>query len=121
MEIAKFVLTAIGTFISVSALTFTVFQFWSKKKDERDAAFQKSVGDRFQSERVISRDEIDTEREERKEAIERLSKKIDALERNIMENLQQRMGRMEGELKGIRETMGKIQQWFIDNTPSGGK
>jgi hypothetical protein len=121
MEIAKFILTAIGTFVSVSALTFTLFQFWAKKKDEKDAAFQKSVGEKLQSERKISRDEIDMERVERKESIERLAKKIDALEQNIMDNLQQRMGRMEGELKGIRETMGKIQQWFIDNTSSGGK
>jgi peptidoglycan hydrolase CwlO-like protein len=110
MEIAKFILTAIGTFVSVSALTFTVFQFWAKKREEKDKAFKDS----------ISR-ELGAERDERKSAIDRLAKKIDALEQNIMDNLQQRMGRMEGELKGIRDTLGKIQQWFIDNTPAGGK
>ena len=117
MEIAKFVLTAIGTFISVSGLSFAVFQYWAKKREEKDAAFRAALSKDMETERCLSREEIQGERIERKEAIERLSKKIDGLERAIMENLQQRMGTIEGELKGIRGTLGKIESWFISNTP----
>jgi hypothetical protein len=119
MEIAKFVLTAIGTFISVSGLSFAVFQYWAKRREEQDAVFRTSVREDMEAERKMSRAEIHDERTERKEAIERLSKKIDGLERTIMDNLQQRMGSIEGELKGIRGTLGKIESWFITNTPGG--
>ena len=61
----------------------------------------------METERGLSREEIQGERIERKEAIERLSKKIDGLERAIMENLQQRMGTIEGELKGIWGTLAR--------------
>jgi hypothetical protein len=120
MEIAKFVLTAIGTFISVSVLSFAVFQYWAKRREEQDALFRKSVHEDMETERKISREEINDERMERKEAIERLSKKIASLERTITNKLQHRMGAIEEELRGIRGTLGKIESWFIMNTPSGG-
>jgi prefoldin subunit 5 len=63
--------------------------------------------------------EMDFERAERKESIDRLEKKIDSLEHSIMENLQQRMGSIEGELKGMRSTLKAIEQWFISNTFPG--
>jgi hypothetical protein len=121
VEIAKFILTAIGTFISVSGLTFAVFQFWAKRRDEKDSAFKDSVRVDIETERKLSLAEIHQERAERKEAVERLSKKIDSLEANIMQNLQNRIGNIEGELRGMREILKAIQGWFIDNTPSGGK
>jgi adenylate kinase family enzyme len=121
MEIAKFVLTAVGTFVSVSGLMFAVFQFWVKKREEKDAAFKASVKKDMEVERLLSRDEIQQERNERKESIERLAKRLEALERNIMDNLQQRMGNIEGELKALRGTLRTIEQWFIANTPAGGK
>jgi hypothetical protein len=102
MEIAKFILTAIGTFISVSGLFFAVFQFWVKKREEKDVAFQSSVRNELESERRQSRDEIQQERQERKDSIERL-------------------GNIEGELRGMRELLKSIQHWFIGNTPSGSK
>lgn len=119
MEIAKFVLTAIGTFISVSGLFFAVFQFWVKKREEKDALFQASVRKEMDAERKISLDEIQHERQERKEAIERLGRKIDALEKSVMEGLQTRIGSIEGELRAMRGTLGKIEEWFIRNTPKG--
>jgi Flp pilus assembly protein TadB len=121
MEIAKFILTAIGTFISVSGLFFAVFQFWVKKREEKDAAFQTSVRKELDSERQQSRDEIQQERQERKDSIERLGRKIDGLEHSIMDGVLTRIGNIEGELKGMRELLKSIQRWFIDNTPSGSK
>jgi molybdopterin converting factor small subunit len=121
MEIAKFVLTAIGTFISVSGLFFAVFQFWVKKREEKDAAFQSSVRKELEDERRQSRDEILEERQERKDSVERLGRKIDELEHSIMDGVLTRIGGIEGELKGMRVLLQTIQRWFIDNTPAGGK
>jgi seryl-tRNA synthetase len=121
MEIAKFVLTAVGTFISVSGLFFAVFQFWVKKREEKDAAFQSSVRKELDSERRQSREEIQQERQERKESVERLGRKIDGLEHSIMDSLQTRIGKIEGELKGMNAILKSIQDWFISNTPTGGK
>jgi hypothetical protein len=119
VEIAKFVLTAVGTFISVSGLSFAVFQFWAKRRDEKDSAFRSSVLSGIKTERETSVAEIQQERMERKEAVDRLSKKIDVLELNIMQNIQNRLGNMEGELKGMRDILKTIQAWFVNNTPTG--
>jgi hypothetical protein len=119
MEIAKFILSTIGVFISVAGLMFAMFQFWSKKREEKDNAFQAAIRKGIESERLLSRDEIMLERNERKESVERLGKRLELLEHNIMDSLQQRIGNIEGELKGVRGTLGKIEEWFIRNTPRG--
>ena len=67
------------------------------------------------------RKELDGERRERKESAERLGLKIDALEHTIMDGVLMRIGKIEGELKGMREILNSIQNWFINNTPAGGK
>ncbi|MDR0638068.1 MAG: hypothetical protein LBG27_04060 [Spirochaetaceae bacterium] len=114
-------MTAVGTFISVSGLFFAVFPFWVKKREEKDAAFQSSVRKELDSERRLSREEIQRERQERKDSVERLGLKIDALEHTIMEGVLMRVGKIEGELKGMREILNTIQDWFIHNTPAGSK
>jgi hypothetical protein len=114
MEIAKFILTAVGTFISVSGLFFAVFQFWIKKREEKDAAFQSSIRKEIETERVLSREEIRQERQERKDSIERLGHKIDGLEHSVMESVLTRIGNIEGEMKAMRELLKSIQSWFIN-------
>lgn len=109
MEIAKFVLTAIGTFLSVTGLSFTVFQYWKKKQDEKFDALKDSI-----------KNEVHNERNDRKEAITRLAERVEKLENNLMQDMQRRMSGMEGEMKGIRNILEKIQGWFINNTPTGG-
>jgi hypothetical protein len=109
MEIAKFVLTAVGTFLSVFALSFTVFQYWRKKQDEKFKVLKDSL-----------KDEVQGERNSRKESLDRLGRRIENLERNITQDIQRRMSTIEGELKGMRNVLDKIQEWFIDNTPTGG-
>jgi hypothetical protein len=109
MEIAKFVLTAVGTFLSVFALSFTVFQYWRKKQDEKFNVLKDSL-----------KDEVLGERTARKESLDRLGKRIENLENNITQDIQRRMSTIEGELKGMRNVLEKIQEWFIDNTPTGG-
>jgi hypothetical protein len=121
MEIAKFVLTAIGTFISVSGLGFAVLQFWIKKREEKDAAFQASVRKELAGERGLSRDEIQSERASRKEDMQRLEDRIGRLEKILTDDLIGRISKVEGELKGLRITLEAIQRWFIEHSPTGGK
>jgi hypothetical protein len=109
MEIAKFILTAAGTFLSVFALSFTVFQYWRKKQDEKFKLLKDSL-----------KGEVQGERDARKESMERLGKRMENLENSVMQDLQRRMSTIEGELKGMRNILEKIQGWFVDNTPSGG-
>ena len=51
---------------------------------------------------------IEREREERREAMEDVEEKVDALR-----DIQSRLARMEGELRGVLQTLNAIQQWFI--------
>jgi hypothetical protein len=109
MEIAKFILTAVGTFLSVFALSFTVFQYWRKKQDEKFKGLKESL-----------KGEVQGERDARRESLERLGKRIENLENTVMQDIQRRMSTIEGELKGMRNILEKIQGWFVDNTPTGG-
>ena len=108
MEIAKFVLMAAGTFLSVLTLSFAVFQYWKRKQDEKFDLLKSTMAD-----------SVRTEKTSRKEEIDRLEKRIVYLETSILEGFQQRMGAIEGELKGIRPILQAIQNWFINNTPTG--
>jgi hypothetical protein len=110
MEIAKFILTAVGTFLSVSTLSFALFQYWKKKQDEKFDELAKAI-----------KGQVGGERDARVEAIERMSKRIEILEEHIIQNFQQRLSAIEGELKGFKPTLQAIQNWFINNTPTGGK
>jgi 5-bromo-4-chloroindolyl phosphate hydrolysis protein len=121
MEIAKFILTAIGTFISVSGLFFAVFQFWVKKREEKDAAFQASVRKEMATERKLSQDEIRTERNSRKDDLQHLEDRIARLEKILTDDLIGRISKVEGELKGMRVTLESINRWFIEHSPTGGK
>jgi len=99
VEIAKFVLTAIGTFLSVFGLSFTVFQYWKKKQDEKIADLKNHVDG----------------------SIERIDKRIEFLERSVVHGFENRLSVIEGELRGIKPILQAIQNWFINNTPSGKK
>ena len=110
MEIAKFVLTAIGTFLSVFALSFTIFQYWRKKQDEKFEDLETSVHNEVRSEEAA-----------RKESVARLEKRIEFLEHSVVHGFENRLSVIEGELRGIKPILQAIQNWFINNTPSGGK
>ena len=110
MEIAKFVLTAIGTFLSVFGLSFTVFQYWKKKQDEKFADFKKHL-----------EGSVEKETHARNDAIERIDKRIEFLERSVVHGFENRLSVIEGELRGIKPILQAIQNWFINNTPSGKK
>jgi hypothetical protein len=108
VEIAKFVLTAVGTFVSVISLSFAVFQYWRKKQDEKFDLFRKQI-DRMILEEEQNRKESDAQHENR----------LRDLENTMAQRFENRLSVMEGELKGIKSILQSIQNWFINNT--GGK
>jgi uncharacterized membrane protein len=93
VEIAKFVLTTIGTFLAVLGFLFTVFQYWKKKQEEKFSEL----------------------RNETKDSIARLGKRIEFLETNIVHSFENRLSVIEGELKGIKPILQSISNWFINN------
>jgi len=108
VEIAKFVLTAIGTFLSVFALSFTVFQYWRKKQDEKFDLLKKSLDTAIEKESMS-----------RKEAVAHIEGRVNSLENTMSQRFENRLSVIEGELKGIKPILLSIQGWFIHNTPSG--
>ena len=110
MEIAKFVLTAIGTFLSVFGLSFTVFQHWRKRQDEKFDLLKKSLDANIQK-----------EADNRKEAVAHVEGRITALENTMSQRFENRLSIIEGKLKGIKPILLSIQGWFINNTSSGRK
>jgi hypothetical protein len=108
VEIAKFILTAVGTFLSVFALSFTVFQYWRKKQDEKFESLSASVEVRVRN-----------EEEARKEAMARMDKRLEFLEQSVLHGFESRLSNMEGELRVIRSIVKSIQDWFVNNTPGG--
>jgi hypothetical protein len=107
VEIAKFVLTAVGTFLSVFSLSFAVFQYWRKKQDEKFELLKESV-------EAIIQDEVD----DRKEAVARIEGRVSAIEGTMSQRFENRLSMIEGELKGLKPILQSIQNWFINNTGS---
>ena len=105
MEIAKFILTAIGTFLSVIALSFTVFQYWRKKQEEKFAALKEDLVSMVQK-----------EIQARYDSLARFDRRLEFLERSVLQGIENRLSMIEGELRGLKPVMNAIQNWFINNT-----
>jgi hypothetical protein len=105
VEIAKFILAAVGTFLSVFGLSFTVFQHWRKRQDEKFELLKKSIESSIQK-----------EADSRKESIAHIDGRVRSLENTISQRFENRLSVIEGELKGIKPILQSIQNWFINNT-----
>lgn len=108
MEIAKFVFTALGSFLSVFGLSFSIWQYWKKNQEKKMSDFKEVI-----------HEGLERETKARKEEAVRLEKRLDKLEGSLVQSMQQRMSSIEGELKGIKPVLQSIQNWFINNTPKG--
>jgi len=53
--------------------------------------------------------------EGRKDSVSQLQERVKFMENTMSQRFENRLSVIEGELKGIRGTMDKIQQWFINN------
>jgi len=110
METARFVMIAVGTFISVLSLSFTVFRYWRIKQDEKLDSFA-----------AAAREMIAKEVADRKGSFEYLKSRIGTLEtadNTMAQRFENRLSTMEGELKGIKLILQSINNWFING---GGK
>ena len=107
MEIAKFILMAVGTFLSVLYLSFAVFQYWRKRQDEKFELFRKMINDM-----------VHGEEQSRKEVESRHEKRLCNLENMMSQKFENRLSVMEGQLKGIQLLLQSINNWFING---GGK
>lgn len=121
MEIAKLVLQALAVFIAVAGLGYTVFSAWRKAQEQK---LQKALqGQKTYVEEAIAKmeSEVCEERKGRIENVNRLHGRIDDMQSDLISDLQGRMSRMEGELKGMTNILSQIQGWFIDqaNKPKG--
>jgi hypothetical protein len=108
MEVAKFVFSALGSFVGVMGLSFTILNMWMKKRQEEIAAERKLNEDA----RKTLNSRIDNERLERKEDVGRIEERLDKLD-----NIISRLANIEGELGAMQRSLRMIEQWFITNTP----
>lgn len=126
MEIAKFVLSCIGSFIAVSGFFMGIWKAYSKKTDDKIKAIQAQADKKTKEAEAHAQTEIDKVREGSIAKSEKLEKRIAALEKTVSDlqrdvnlNLGQRLSNIEGEMKGMNNILKQIQGWFINNTPRG--
>lgn len=126
MEIAKFVLSCVGSFIAVSGFFMGIWKAYSKKMEDRIKAIQQQADEKIKETESRAKLEIDKVQESSIAKSEKLEKRIAALEKNVSDlqrdvnlNLGQRLSNIEGEMKGMNNILKQIQGWFINNTPRG--
>ena len=106
MEIAKFVLSCVGSFIAVSGFFMGIWKSYSKKTDDKIKNVEESTDCKIKT---------SSEKLERK--ISSLEKVVEGLQKEVNANLGQRLSNIEGEMKGMNNILQQIQGWFIKNTP----
>ena len=126
MEIAKFVLSCIGSFIAVSGFFMGIWKAYSKKTDDKISSMRAEADKKIKEAESAARCEINEVREGAIAKTEKLERRIAALEKNVSDlqrdvnlNLGQRLSSIEGEIKGMNNILKQIQGWFISNTPRG--
>lgn len=126
MEIAKFVLSCIGSFIAVSGFFMGIWKAYSKKTDDKISSMRAEADKKIKEAESAARREINEVREGAIAKTEKLERRIAALEKNVSDlqrdvnlNLGQRLSSIEGEIKGMNNILKQIQGWFISNTPRG--
>lgn len=120
MEIAKLVLQALAVFIATAGLGYTILSAWKKAQERK---LQKTLQDmQLQMDAAIGaiRKDVAEERQQRVENVNRLHERIDDMQKELISDLQGRMSRMEGELKGVSNILLQIQGWFIDQANKKG-
>ena len=124
MEIAKFVLYCIGSFIAVSGFSMGIWKAHEKKTDDKIKSIQDQADEKIKEVKNNARTEIDEVRDGSIAKTEKLERRIAALEKSVSDlqrdvnsNLGQRLSNIEGEMRGMTNILKQIQGWFISNTP----
>lgn len=126
MEIAKFVLTCVGSFIAVSGFFMGIWKAYTKKTDEKIKSAKDAAAAQIQKVKDEAAAEIENVRNGSIAKTEKLEKRIETLEKSVSDlqkdlnaNVGQRLSNIEGEMKGMNNILKQIQGWFINNTPRG--
>ena len=102
MEIVKFILACIGSFIAMAGFFGGLWANYKKKVEAKIAEVQKSA---------------DAKIKKQEERIEKLETIVAELQKTVSDGLGQRLSNIEGEMKGMNNILKQIQGWFINNTP----
>lgn len=128
MEIAKFVLSCVGSFIAVSGFFMGIWKAYTKKTDEKIKSVEDASAAQIQKVKDEAATEIKDVRNGSIAKTEKLEKRIETLEKSVSDlqkdlnaNVGQRLSNIEGEMKGMTNILKQIQGWFINNTPRGDK
>lgn len=113
MEIAKFVLTCVGSVIATASFFLGMWhRYRARLEGEIDAA-KKSADEEVERARRSSAEK--SERLERR--IEGLEKAVAELQKELNANIGERLSGIEGTMKKMDNILTQIQNWFINNTP----
>lgn len=128
MEIAKFVLSCVGSFIAVSGFFMGIWKAYTKKTDDKIKSIKDSSALEVQKAKDEAARQIAALRNGSIAKTEKLEKRIESLEKSVTKlqedlnaNVGQRLSNIEGEMKGMSNILKQIQGWFINNTPRGEK
>ena len=102
MEIVKFILACIGSFIATTGFFGGLWANQKKKVEAKIAGVQNSA---------------DSKIKKQEERIEKLEDVVAELQKTVSDGLGQRLSNIEGEMKGMNNILKQIQGWFINNTP----
>ena len=102
MEIAKFVLSCVGSFIAVSGFFMGIWKSYSRKLDDKI--------EKVKGETTIATDKLE-------KRIDSLEKSVSGLQKEVNSNLGERLSNIEGTMKKMANILTQIQNWFISNTP----
>lgn len=124
MELAKFILSCVGSFMAVSGFFMGIWRSYSKKTDDKIEAIRQKAEEKIKQAESHALTEIAESREgsiARAEKLERriaaIEKNVSGLQRDVNINLGHRLSNIEGEMKGMNNILKQIQGWFINNTP----
>lgn len=124
MEIAKFVITCVLAACTVGGVFAGIWKGYKKKMDDRIAATESEASAAVQAARDDAKEKTEDVKKEASAALAVQEKRIDKLENSvaalqstITNDFGQRLGNIEGEMKGMNNILKSIQNWFITNTP----
>ena len=124
MEIAKFVLTCVGSFIAVSGFFMGFWKSYKKKVEDKIKATKEEADEKIRTAEENAEAEIEKVRQGSIAKTEKLEKRIESLEesvavlqKDVNSNLGERLSNIEGTMKKMDNILTQIQNWFINNTP----
>lgn len=128
MEIAKFVITCILAALTIAGTITGCWKAYSKKMNEKiketedtsNAAIEvvkKEAAEKVKAAAAQAKEDEKTNRKALESRIEKLEDDVSDLQKTINSDIRDRLGNIEGEMKGQSNILKSIQNWFIQNTP----